>query len=476
MKKKEKLNHLAVDFQPDAVEIAMRPVPWPATMGVWIGIIFFFGSLIASYFCQVDMIVDCKGKLVSVNQNIVMKPLDRTVIQSIDVHVGDVVREGQLLITFDPTINKAEEERLTSEYKSIKAQYERWQAEYLGTDYDPESTWVCSGCDTRFSKKQILCPHCGRKDGFQTVFGKDERHQRDIFLKRQLYYREKVRYFDESVRQVESNVRASTDQLAKQRERLAGMKELVTMQEILSKSNAGTKVELLQSRMSYQQQEAEIYKLENSIREGKHQIESNKAQKQTFVNEWKKDVVENLVAAEQSRTTIKKSLDKVLQLNNYIQLRAPCDAIVHEIANFPVGSAVREAEALITLVPINCEIEVEAEIPSQDIGKVKQEFPVRIKLNAFPFQKHGTLAGKIRTISEDTFQKQANEMEMDSARTYYRSRIKLDPQSKLRNVHGGFRLIPGMEVQAEIKVGTRSVLEYIIHPLIKSLDEAIREP
>ena len=67
-------------------------------------------------------------------------------------------------------------------------------------------------------------------------------------------------------------------------------------------------------------------------------------------------------------------------------------------------------------------------------------------------------------------------MEMDSARTYYRSRIKLDPQSKLRNVHGGFRLIPGMEVQAEIKVGTRSVLEYIIHPLIKSLDEAIREP
>lgn len=305
---------------------------------------------------------------------------------------------------------------------------------------------------------------------------KDERHQRDIFLKRQLYYQEKIRYFDESIRQIETNIAATRDQLAKQRERLGNMKELVEMQEKLAKNKAGTKVELLQYRLSYQQQEAEISKLENSLREGSHQIESNKAQKQTFVNEWKKDVVENLVAAEQSQTTIKKSLDKVLQLNQYILLRAPCDAIVHEIANFPVGSAVREAEALITLVPINCEIEVEAEIPSQDIGKVKSDFPVRIKLNAFPFQKHGTLSGRIRTISEDTFQKQANEMEMDSARTYYRSRVKLDPESKLRNVHGNFRLIPGMEVQAEIKVGTRSVLEYVVHPLIKSLDEAIREP
>ncbi|MBE6357865.1 MAG: HlyD family type I secretion periplasmic adaptor subunit [Lentisphaerae bacterium] len=478
MSRKEKLNNVAVDFQPDAVEIAMRPVPFAAKLGVWIGVVFFFGSLIASYFCRVDVIVDCKGKLVSVNQNIVMKPLDRTVIKSIDVHVGDVVKEGQLLMTFDPTINKAEEERLTSEYKSIKAQYERWHAEYIGKEYDPGIRWICTQCsfDISGTAAPDICPACRKSEDFRMESSKDERHQRDIFLKRQLYYQEKIRYFDESIRQIETNIAATRDQLAKQRERLGNMKELVEMQEKLAKNKAGTKVELLQYRLSYQQQEAEISKLENSLREGSHQIESNKAQKQTFVNEWKKDVVENLVAAEQSQTTIKKSLDKVLQLNQYILLRAPCDAIVHEIANFPVGSAVREAEALITLVPINCEIEVEAEIPSQDIGKVKSDFPVRIKLNAFPFQKHGTLSGKIRTISEDTFQKQANEMEMDSARTYYRSRVKLDPESKLRNVHGNFRLIPGMEVQAEIKVGTRSVLEYVVHPLIKSLDEAIREP
>ena len=133
----------------------------------------------------------------------------------------------------------------------------------------------------------------------------------------------------------------------------------------------------------------------------------------------------------------------------------------------------REAEALITLVPINCEIELEAEIPAKDIGRVKVGDDVRVKLNAFPFQKHGTLSGKIRTISEDTFQKQQKQNELDSA-TYYRARIPL--QGSLKNVHDSFRLIPGMEAQVEIKVGTRRVIEYIVYPLIKSLDEAIREP
>ena len=131
----KKLNRKAVDFQPDAVEIAMRPMPLAARLGVLFGITVFFSALIASYFCKVDIIVEGSGKLVSVDQNIVMKPLDRSVIKSIDVKVGQVVKPGQLLISFDPSINKAEEDRLRSELDSIEAQYERWLAEFENRDY-----------------------------------------------------------------------------------------------------------------------------------------------------------------------------------------------------------------------------------------------------------------------------------------------------------------------------------------------------
>ena len=443
----KKLNRKAVDFQPDAVEIAMRPLPLAARMGVFFGVVVFFAALAASYFCKVDVIVEGSGKLVSVNQNIVMKPLDRSVIKSIDVKVGQVVRPGQVLICFDPTINKAEEERLRSELASIEAQYDRWSAEFS-------------------SKKYVLPANPTRNQVLQQA----------IFKQRQSYYDEKIRYYNEFIKRVEVNIASTKDTLRKQKERFNAMAELARMYESLHERNATTKRELLETRMQRMQLEADIAALEKSVLEAEHEKESTAAQRQTFIMEWKKDVSEQLVAAEQALITLRKSLQKVLRLNEYIELRAPCEGIVHEIASFPVGSAVREAEALITLVPIDCDIELEAEIPSKDIGKIAVGDSVRVKLNAFPFQKHGTLSGSIRTISEDTFQKDNVKQENEKIATgsYYRARVPLT--GKLRNTHSKFRLIPGMEAQAEIKVGVRRVIEYIIHPLVKSLDEAIREP
>ena len=174
----KKLNRKAVDFQPDAVEIAMRPLPLAARLGVFFGITVFVSALLASYFCKVDVIVEGSGKLVSVDQNIVMKPLDRSVIKSIDVKVGQVVKRGQLLISFDPSINKAEEDRLRSEMQSIDAQYERWQAEFTGKKYT---------LPAQPTKNQIW--------------------QLAIYNQRQSYYQEKLRYFDESIKRIEANIK-----------------------------------------------------------------------------------------------------------------------------------------------------------------------------------------------------------------------------------------------------------------------------
>ena len=480
MSKQNKLNNLAVDFQPDAVEIAMRPVPFMAKLGVWIGVVFFFGSLIASYFCEVDVIVTGTGKLVPVDQNIVMKPLDRTVIRSIEVKVGDVVRKGQVLITFDPAINQAEKKRLTSEYLRVKAQLDRFKAEYEGAEYTPVPHWQCNDCEALFAGETApeSCNYCQRETRFTAYTDENDNGGRQLalFNSRREYYASKLRHFEASIQRIRTEQASSREQLAQQRLRLEEMRKLVDMQRALVEKNAGTQIDLSQYIMSFQQQEGEISRLEGSIAANDREIEAIEEQKNEFINEWRKDITENLVSAEQALITIRTSLDKILQLDRYIQLEAPCDAIVLEIASFPVGSAVREAEALITLVPIS-EIEVEAEIPAQDIGKVKVGDTVRVKLNAFPFQKHGTLDGVIREISPDSFQKQPGQGGGDPSATggsYYRVWITLS--GTLRNVPDNFRLTPGMEVQAEIKVGTRSVLEYIIHPLVKSLDEAIREP
>lgn len=177
-----------------------------------------------------------------------------------------------------------------------------------------------------------------------------------------------------------------------------------------------------------------------------------------------------MVTVDRNLTSVRKEYDKIAQLIEYVHLRAPCDAVVHEIASFSPGSAVREAEALITLVPLDGNLELEAEISPENIGKVNVGDSVRIKFPAYPFQKHGTLNGVIRNISEDTLEKQ----ESGNSIKYYRARISVS--GRLSNVKKDFRLIPGMEVQSEIKCDRRRVIEYILYPLIKAFDETAKEP
>jgi HlyD family secretion protein len=119
-------------------------------------------------------------------------------------------------------------------------------------------------------------------------------------------------------------------------------------------------------------------------------------------------------------------------------------------------------------------LEAEVRIDSLDIGYIKTSDRTHLKLDAFPFQKHGALDGHIRTISEDAFRRDAagNSGGLDA---YYLSRISFSG-SALRNMNEKMRLLPGMTLSAEIVVGKRSVMSYLLWPLTKAMNESIREP
>ncbi|MBO4631777.1 MAG: HlyD family type I secretion periplasmic adaptor subunit, partial [Lentisphaeria bacterium] len=400
--------------------------------------LFMAAALIWACICKVDVVVQAPGKLVTDDSSIVMKPLERTVIQKIHVKIGQIVKKDQVLITFDPTMNRAEAERLVKELSILTAQYNRLLAEFENRIYKPDS-------------------------------GEAGQRQLAIFRQRAEFFRERSNYFDEGIKQLDASRKAREDTLQNQRARLAAIKQIESMFKKLHESRAGSLKELLSVNISRMEMEAAIDEQQNHLLELRHQRESTLSSKQSFVQEWRNNISEELVKVERELTSTQKSYDKVKQLIEYVELRAPCDSVVHEIAAFSVGSAVREAEALITLIPLGGTIELEAEVQPQDIGRIQVGSDVRIKLNAYPFQKHGTLDGKVRNISENTLQKQSQ-----VPLSYYRARIVVS--GRLKHTKKDFRLIPGMEAQAEIKVGRRRIIEFLIYPLIRALDETAREP
>ncbi len=299
----------------------------------------------------------------------------------------------------------------------------------------------------------------------------DENWQIAIFKKRQNFYREKLKYYSQNIKRIEAAITTTQESYKKQRDRLKTLKKIEKMMSDLHNKNAISLKQFLETQISRLQMESEVDKLKNHILELIHEGLSATANKNSFIEEWDKTVSEEMVKTEREVSSITKQLDKAKKLSSFVCIYAPCDAVVHEIAAFSQGSGVREAEPLITLVPINIRIDAEVNILPKDIGKVKIGDAGRIKLNAFPFQKHGTLDGKLYLISEDTFQEQ---LFMQQKQSVYHGRMIIS--GKLENVPSNFRLIPGMELRTEIKVGKRRIIEYIIHPLIKALDESIREP
>ena len=436
-----------VEFMPDALEIANSRLPLAIRLTVWAPVAIIVAALLWAIFSKVDVIVTANGKLVTDTPTIVMKPLERSMIKTVNVKIGDVVKKDDILITFDPALNSAELARLANELATFSAQFKRLRCEFLGQAY--------TDAGNQF-----------------------EKWQRAIHLQRMDYFRERMKYFDESLKQIASSKKSKEDSLQKQTERLVAVKQLEDMFKTLHQKNAASLKELIQMSITRMEMEATVDQLRNSLDELNHQHGSTLASKNSFIQEWRNSISEAMVTADRNMISAQKEYDKAKQLADYLYLRAPCDAVVHEVASFSPGSAVREAEALITLIPLGGRVELEAELRPQDIGKVEIGAETRIKITAFPFQKHGTLEGRVRNISEDTLQRGQGsagmrDPEVTSA-SYYRGRITVG--GKLRGVKDSFRLIPGMEATAEIKTGRRRVIEYIIYPLIKAFDEAAREP
>jgi HlyD family secretion protein len=160
-------------------------------------------------------------------------------------------------------------------------------------------------------------------------------------------------------------------------------------------------------------------------------------------------------------------------MREFTEITAPVNGTVLEVADRSIGSVLREAETLMTLVPDDAALYVEAMVQSRDVSYLKLGDTVRVKLETYPFQRFGTLEGKLSEISPDSISQEQGEKA--PARLVYRVQVQLDakPSDTLTR---GIRLKPGLVATAEIKTGDRTIASYVLDPVLKITNESLREP
>jgi membrane fusion protein, hemolysin D len=447
----------AVHFQPDAVMIEERPLPWFARSVVYMVVLLVVTAATWASLSQVDRVVTARGKLITIEPLMTVQPLETAVVHSIEVGVGDSVKAGEVLATLDPTFSQSEQTADEERLASMTAEASRLEAEIYGRPFDP----TLSG---------------------DPVVGRYLKLQEAVYAHRQAEYRAAVAAAEADAAKFEAALVTNRKAQAGLEERVSVVSQVEGMRDELFKLSAGSRLNLLQSRLDRLSLSDQLGEKKNQEKELEAQLASAREQRAKYTNNWVREAGERLTTLQQQISTEKQKLTTAERRRNLVVLRAPADGVVLELGQRSIGSVAKEAEPLITLVPRGTRIEAEVDVDTADVARLRTGDTARVKLDALPFQRHGTINGRVRVITENSFQPDKNAApgpqtgkDPDGRPAFFRARVTLGPVS-LHDVPQDFRLIPGMTTTAEILVGKRTIISYLLDPVIRVFDESLREP
>jgi HlyD family secretion protein len=435
-----------IEYLPDADEIERSPVPPLAQATVKIMALAFASACAWSALAKVDLIVTAHGHLLNPTQNVVVQPMETATVKTVDVKLGQVVKAGDTLATLDPTFVGADRNQLQQKLVSLETQL--------------------AGLEDEISSAAARA----RKPG-----GTDSDLQAALMNERRANYLAQQNRLTEGIAKNQAALSTNLQDQKLIRSRLDSIKEIESMQEKMVAQKFGAPLQYLEAKQRAQQVEQELQVAQSREQEIRSELAAVKSEKMAFERSWRQKTMEEMLSLSRERDSTREQLQKADRRQTLINITSPIDGVVLEIAKLSPGSVVREAETFFTLVPLGTTLEAEVQIDSADIGYIKLNDDVHLKVDSFPFQRHGMLEGKVRTISQDAFKRDGSLSKTAQSEAYYNSRLTLT-QTELKNMNENARLLPGMTLSAEIVVGKRSVLSYIVWPLTKGLNEAIREP
>jgi HlyD family secretion protein len=435
---------LANGFKSDAVAIEEAPVPFSAHAALWIALTLLVLGVVWAFIGKVDRIVVGEGKIANRDAMLVMQPFTTSRIVSIHVKAGDHVTRGQVLARFDPVFAEADVASLRQKVISLSAQAERLEAQLAGRSFV-----AGAGADAeRLTQAQI---YVQEMNDYQA--GLAQRGSRLV--------------------QTESELSAASAVLPGMQEQLRVASQVMGMQERLRREQAAATLDVLQAQSRQIDTASKLRNTQGEIQRLSGQRSEQIHERQAYLEKWRSDHNQQLVETRRQLSEAIETLNKAQRMREFTEMTASVDGTVLEVADRSIGSVLREAETLITLVPDGADMYVEGMVASRDVSYLQLGDTVRVKLESYPFQRFGTIAGVLTEISPDSLsQKQGEDA---PARLMYRVQVRLSANTA-DLAQRGIHLRPGLVASAEIKTGTRTIASYVLDPVLKVADESLREP
>jgi hemolysin D len=458
--KKPKRSADELAFLPAALEIVESP---PSPIGRAIGgTIMLLFVLAIAWAClgEIDIVASAQGKIVPTGRIKVIQPLEIAVVRAIHVRDGQTVKAGQVLIELDPTINAAEASRLKSELVAAEVNVARLKAALAESDTFP--------------------PVAGASPELVAT-------QRNFLASQIGEYRAKLGSLSRQAEQKEAEAAIAAALVSKLEAIIPVLRQRFEIRRTLANAEIGSKLQYLEMLQALTEQEQELAVQKSRLLAAQAAARTLTDSQKQVTAEYQRTVLDELSKFEPKATSLEQELVKAEQRTKLQLLTAPVDGVVQQLAIHTAGGVVTPAQALLVVVPTDSHLEVEAMIPNRDIGFIEPGQAAEIKVDTFSFTKYGLIPGRVIGISQDAISRnkaerpgektqgtEASSSEPSGQELIYSARVALD-RTEIQIENKVVSLAPGMAVTVEIKTGSRTVLSYLLSPLLRFKQESLRE-
>jgi adhesin transport system membrane fusion protein len=395
---------------------------------------------------EVQEIARGEGKIIPVSKTQIVQSSEAGIVQEIAVTIGQAVSKGDLILQLDDTATASSLGEAAARARALRAQVTRLELEEKG---ELEGEYVCP------AELQEVAPDiCQNEARLLKARADTIRNKRSVLIERRLQRLNELDEARANITRLEENLELSQ----READLLAPMvkRKLVAQTELLR-----VQKELAETRGQLESTREAVERIEASINEATLQIDELALQMQQEALAEKTQALAELSVIEE---TIRGASDRVARTD----IRSPVDGIINTLEVNTIGAYVEPGTVVAGVVPTSDTLLVEARISPRDVAFVRPGQPALIKVTAYDFSIYGGLEGEVSNVSADSL------VDQNTGETYYQVRVRTD-QAELIRDGKSHAIFPGMVATADIMTGKKTILAYLMKPINKARNEALRE-
>jgi adhesin transport system membrane fusion protein len=435
VKKNKRLSAKDYEFMHSLSAAVLQVTPSKLKIVLYFWIVTIAAMIAWAYFAVIDEIVRGNGEIIPSGENQIIQNLEGGIVEKVLVKEGESVKQGQVLVKIDNQKSQSSFSSNAIKADALEAKILRLEAESSGKKFK--------------ATKDMM-------DRFPQFI----QNEKSLYATNMQKQNSKIQTLKEQLTQRRNELSEAKTKLTHLKKSLDMIQKEVKMTRPMVLRGVSSKVDFLKLQREANQIDQEYSSVEQSIPRLKsaiYEVENNiKEIEYLFQSEAKIKLNEALSELETLRANSTALEDQVSRT----VVRSPMHGIVQEIFVHTVGGVIKPGAEIMEIVPSGQTLLVEVKIKPSDIAFIYLGQRAKVKFSAYDFSIYGGLDGEVVHISADTIKDDKDEV-------FYTVRIKTDKNYLERNGKH-LKIIPGMTVNVDIMTGQKSVLDYILKPILKT--------